>query len=133
MTDHEKILNLIENVDINDTAALDEIDRLTWFFFGGKERNVIPPHWDRQWQPYYTRSRDALKAARPDGRFGFAVPCEGNRESNKSVTGFAGVCFSEDKDSHFDTTLDYDPLPTEELAELHAIIQAEVWERENND
>lgn len=131
MKDHELILKLIEEVDPADTARLDDIDEKVRFFIDGFKR----PHpeiigesayiihtygWDE-----YTRSRDALKAIRPKGweiqiqSFGKKSDCWSCYITKKTDT------FTTEK--HLQSHLD--AHQTEELAELHAIIQAIAYER----
>lgn len=116
-TDAEEILSLIESVDLTDTQTLDKIDCLVWSL-------VKPPEamqFDRQWHPYYTRSRDALKGIRPnDWKWSFKTSdifrCQ--------AWGFKeGVKISK---SDFTVSAEGN---TEELAELSAIIQAIEYER----
>lgn len=57
MTDHEIILKMIETVDPDDSVKLDEIDLAVYKYIG--ELHMMLPK--------VTRSRDALKAIRPDG------------------------------------------------------------------
>lgn len=146
----KEILELIENVDPNDTDTLDEIDaRVNGFIMGAEfidfrigncKKTVawyrdIPEITNRENGkilefedgvmsiPKFSRSRDALKAIRPEGWF-FNI---GHNESN------SGGLFACSMYSHTNSPLKNSPdLPTEELAELHAIIQAIEWER-NND
>ena len=128
----QSILSLIETVEPRDTAKLDEIDMAafryvtgyTGGFEGGDERvrqrwyarcaemdPVIGPDWRPI--PQYTRSRDALKAIRPEGwEIRIFV-----RPDGKHNECFAG----QDIMSKFQ--------PTEELAELHAVLQAIEHER----
>ena len=124
------ILTMLETVQADDTAVLDEIDARYWcakngitdfemyknevfrlFLAKGIENHISK----------FTRSRDLLKLERPDGWYW-------NSGFNKSDKGF---CFSLYKDGApiFDG---YD-LPAEELAEFHAIIQAKIWILENED
>ena len=129
MTDKaKKILKLIETVDPTDTDTLDEIDALVLSFLEGvkpvgfnKERTMYEYDWGQgvNWFfasriPKYTRSRDALKSIRPRGWYLNIL--------NKGSDGCSCSMYR----------YDYTPvltLPTEELAELHAIIQAIQWER----
>lgn len=70
--------------------------------------------------PAVARSRDALKAARPEGWDLKITPIKRWKES----TSYAAKALGDD---HL-----YSPtLETEELAELHAIIQAWIWVWEN--
>lgn len=129
MKDHEIILKMIEEVDPKDTAKLDEIDGRVFCYIKEldplmKMPSVWPyPMWkDPTAQRVdYTRSRDALKAIRPEGWF-YNI---GHNESN------SGGLFACSMYSHTNSPLKNSPdLPTEELAELHAIIQAIAYERE---
>lgn len=124
MTPAEKILKMIEEVDPADSDALDEIDKRIWYFIQNKDP-IDGIRWDGQRPPRFTRSRDALKAIRPEGwRINIA-------EFNENTTF--------EKPHGFEARLLKDTfvyvisklLPTEELAELHAIIQTIEWEREN--
>lgn len=142
----QELLNMIETVDPADTARLDEIDARVWCWLGLSEcpfkelkySKMINRHYydysmsERgEWQtpPYYTRSRDALKAIRPDGWW---LPCVSvnTREGSTEPV----ICFSLEK-----TVFDGDDPSvmgtgeTEELAELHAIIQAIEYDRGQND
>jgi hypothetical protein len=133
--DAQAILKLIEEVDPADTAKLDEIDaRVEGFIrYLPAVRTTHPkePPWlieghSVRYSPKpYTRSRDALKSIRPVGYWSVAEPFSdyGGVAVGES---FEGKC--ESNGMLFDTT-DIDPLPTEELAELHAIIQAIGHER----
>lgn len=140
MNDATKILEMIEAVDPVDTDMLDEIDaRVCAFlkfhdgfkvsFAGG---SIYYRH--NSWEPesrtqllhlfdnfQYTRSRDALKEVRPVGWFFQLVPCANGK----------WMCDS----NYYEPfkAIHVHPLPTEELAELHAIIQAIQYERDQND
>lgn len=139
MTEHEKNLRMIEEVDPSDTAKLDEIDVRVWCWlnkytlenfdteyaeFTVKEREgyfsyEVDPCQD--WVSY-TRSRDALKAIRPEGWFWYAS----TYDKIRSFALHKGIINSETKEfePHFLGKL----YSTEELAELHAIIQAIAYE-----
>ncbi len=143
MTPAEKLLKMIEDVDPDDSDTLDEIDARFWCFSNGEvfekaKRKYVGSalgdcicinfyHPDAGHgngfttiREYYTRSRDVLKAARlkdwtyssHQNRKGFEYPKLG------WVVSLGSVCRSP-------------ILPTEELAELHAIIQAKEWDKEN--
>lgn len=136
MKDHEIILKMIEEVDPSDTAKLDEIDAKVELY--NLEISIARDENNRRFyvlnkgtayeskcyvaEPQqYTRSRDALKAIRPEGWF-YNI---GHNESN------SGGLFACSMYSHTNSPLKNSPdLPTEELAELHAIIQAIAYERE---
>lgn len=123
------LLKLIEAVDPSDTAKLDEIDARVacMLCFSGSEFVAVSD--SRNFYSYrmgaahisvamatvpkYTRSRDALKAIRPEGLYFFA-------RQNPS-----GRFYGDDANGDYPSPA----LPTEELAELHAIIQAIDYER----
>lgn len=140
MTEAQKILEMIKVVSPDDTVAMDEIDARMEAYLADKEysshgHKEAPPDLyvrfksgDGGWIRRYTRSRDALKAIRPEG-WTFVLRCyvpkghthaeiydcsmlrgiEAERGAAPEVKGFG--------------------LPTEELAEIHAIIQAIEYER----
>ena len=135
---HEIILNMIENVDPEDTNTLNEIDARYWCWSNDKEylshtpatvsfktkKAIIYSGGLREFKrsntyKEYTRSRDALKAIRPEAYFFRIIQHTGN--------GLFGAVL-ENKDGLFFTC---PLLSTEELAELHAIIQAKAYEKEN--
>lgn len=87
---------------------------------------AFPSKYTREYAPQYTRSRDALKKIRPEGYISGASP-----EFDSDNLKFNGFC--ESKSRFYSTMPDYDSLPTEELAELHAIIRAMEYERTQND
>lgn len=136
----EEILKLIETVDPEDSAAMDEIDARVWCWIEGLQF-VSYGRFDfwarghgRQWDKRitfngnqtvyltekYTRSRDALKAIRPEGLY-FDLSSDEK-----------GVICKFDTGALAEYTFSSLELPTEELAELHAIIQAIQWERDND-
>src|SRR5262249_23630579 len=71
----------------------------------------------------YTRSRDALKAIRPEGWF------IGNMREYASREFMCGLY----QRSSAEMEIVSGDLPTEELAELHAIVQAIEYERRNRN
>jgi hypothetical protein len=127
MTESETILKMIETADPADTMKLDEIDARVWCRLSDKRYHGTMPMWkhantivceDGTFEgPYYSRSRDALKAIRPEG-FGFDIEV--------SLIGHRCSATMPDTLNRFVAN-----LPTEELAELHAIIQAIEYERRN--
>ena len=135
MTDLDKLKALIETVDPDDTDKLDEIDARVWCYID-KTKHLL--HTDGHattinWKgdnityysnfiPKYTRSRDALKAIRPDI---FSPVCLRYNQI-MSLWEFQLFAFG----YNYKITSPF--LPTEELAELHAIIQAIAWEREQD-
>ena len=138
MSETQKILELIECVDPEDSVALDEIDERVFLFLLGDRKpraywnwkscrskddgRVSIEDWIKRGKPHkqYTRSRDALKSIRPEGwhifiyhfTIGFKAELSRDRASMKPIL-----------------TKQIKHLPTEELAELHAIIQAREYER----
>lgn len=145
MTTAKEILEMIETVDPGDSAKLDEIDarvdcdlRLSRHYLIKEWDGVVEPrricgaivaaciHSDGKIGPWakplkYTRSRDALKAIRPEDWF---VTAEWFQEEYEAV---AYRVYGHSK------RIVSVPLPTEELAELHAIIQAIAYEREQQE
>lgn len=121
------ILRMIESVDPVDTAKMDEIDARFWCWLRGiiyEEGRIglqTGKMFDRYVYPFplkYTRSRDALKAIRPEGFFSV--------DENGSKGWQAWINRPDDKNGPcFIVT----GMPTEELAELHVIIQAIAYER----
>lgn len=116
-----EILKMIETVDPADTAKLDEIDQLvlTYILDIGYRPSTQSP-----WQ--YTRSRDALKAIRPEGWE--PIGC-----NDDLIGGFSGgwkftmYNVTPFVDRRYKVSSAY--CKTEELAELHSIIQAISYER----
>lgn len=132
-----KLLKLIETVDKDDTQKLDEIDARVYLY---KERLDIPVEkllevWKGDLTKWvmYTRSRDALKAIRPDG-WVFNVKQFGLNSYHSNAFKHRDDTLKIYADTPYVTTsgLKIKSLPTEELAELHAIIQAIEWERKND-
>jgi hypothetical protein len=138
-----KILSLIETAEPGDIKTLDEIDarvhaivkgwvyKHTWTENWTYSMFTCPHNGDLSYShkhatmretpdtlsrhlPQYTRSRDALKSIRPPGR-GYSMAFYGAYTSSqfwKCEINDPNICFASRG------------LPTEELAELHAIIQA---------
>ena len=117
MNEAQKILEMIESAKPEDTATLDEIDARVWCYKNGDRFSFISLQ--VLGLPKYTRSRDALKSIRPEGF---------TDELSIYIVKRGIVVESWFKKQI--TTPKF--LPTEELAELHAIIQAIELER-NND
>ncbi len=138
---HIEILRMIEEVDLNDTAKLDEIDARVWCYLyrpdkefcgvdkyhfrykGEDQYEVSISYQDTPTLKQFTRSRDALKAIRPEGWWFSITP---NDFDKFDVVGFRQkeIMVNATRTRFF---------PTEELAELHAIIQAIAYERKNNE
>ena len=138
MTPAAKILKMIETVDPEDAEALDEIDARVFCWEDRKNYEdvvFIQKQYDLpnesglvaidDWSfdepirvvvPGYTRSRDALKAIRPEG-WCFRLINSGNTE---------WLCMYA---QYLEPNKCAKWCPTEELAELHAIIQAIEYER----
>lgn len=139
MKDYEIILKMIKEVDPNDTAKLDEIDARVTIFLHPHRDYMKHGIWNKKlwvWAynfiqdfPYrevkpYTRSRDALKAIRPEG---WKFLCGQSMQDGQNFC----VCQKIGDESHIDN--ENSILPTEELAELHAIIQSIAYERDMTD
>lgn len=121
-----ELLRLIETVDPSDTAKLNEIDYrfFCWLQEIPFTESVASGH-KRDLINRYTRSRDALKAIRPKGS---------SYECNAVMGGkfWASIYFQyamADTGDYDSTVFESFHMPTEELAELHAILQAIAWER----
>lgn len=106
MNQAQEILKMIEEVDPSDETKMDEIDLSVAKYL--KQHKI--------WIGIVTRSRDALKAIRPDGWFGM-------------IRFFGEYSVCNINHVHPFGNADSQHLPTEELAELHAIIQAIEYER----
>lgn len=133
---HSEILRLIETADPDDATRLDEIDARVWCYIKGykyhrhdkpDQRNFmyeIPPQRGLIFGSIYadgklyTRSRDALKSIRPDTGFISVV--------GSKMTGYLSTLWdaakypNQDKDGYYFSSTD---LATEELAELHCLVQ----------
>jgi hypothetical protein len=134
MTEAETILKMIESVDTADSAKLDEIDMAVEQFiqqkklqFRFRDRGDLVPafsyayddghgNWMQVIGTAYTRSRDALKEIRPEGW-----------EISMSEKG--QWCDLWKKDMKWHCVAKEINLYSEELAELHVIIQAIAFER----
>ena len=130
MTPAQTILKLIEEVSPDDTAALKEIDARVWCWLNNKTydthaifNDVVSIWFGNKGKSVhqfirYTRSRDSLKSIRPEGYF--SIDENGTKGWQASINrpddGPSGPCFI------------ITGMPTEELAELHAIIQAIEYE-----
>jgi len=124
----QEILKLIEEVDPADTEMLDSIDARVSVFINewsdykshilDYKRTKIsdPNYWGDNYKEF-TRSRDALKAIRPEG-WEYACSYTAGKWVELWKADNAWRCVAND-------------LPTEELAELHAIISAIDYERNN--
>lgn len=126
------ILKLIEEVDPSDTAKLDEIDARVWCLIHGQKYGGKNPAGDECFvngydgltptkarkARKYTRSRDALKSIRPEG-WDFRISVWPN-ELGKGRS----YVWADKGKKQFRYS-----LPTEELVELHAILQAIGYER----
>lgn len=131
MSEADKILEMIDSVDPNDRDALDEIDWRVDCFLIERKFTSVKELEDNSSLHFamggilhspekYTRDRNALKAIRPE--HWCATIDESGRDNARKWKCFL-ICFLSD----FSTTVKF--LPTEELAELHAIIQAIEYER----
>lgn len=140
MTVFRYVLSLIEKVQSNDQIdLLNEIDARVDCIIKNREYihheigkfgllsykykcDEPPPktHLGTAWcvgSPLYSRSRDALKVIR-SSEWHYSLISDG---TNKAIYFFNGECF----------TSPHSRLPTEELAELHAIIQVMEYIHQN--
>lgn len=151
MTTAQEILKLIEEVSPDDTAKLDEIDAMVYAYLklhdgfkvsvhkGGRSITYRHNSWGQEhpsvllhlFDGYQvTRSRDALKQIRPEG---WRLSVDGiawvgvETKKNISQDKFACSLLNWKRDAFVNSY----GLPTEELAELAAIIQAIEYERNN--
>lgn len=135
------ILKLIEEVAPDDTAKMDEIDARVWCYFHRRHFKAMMnnpyPKAPVRYSFYnsngllktqlvvttrkYTRSRDALKAIRPEG-YVFRVECH-------SVAMDRWSCRADKITDYIEEIRNCGWIKTEELAELHAILQAIEFER----
>lgn len=158
MAEAQTILKMIEEAAPDDTDTLDEIDARVWCFLNnipwsriGRSYDDAPYaeewfYFDKLKSPFnrtkglstkYTRSRDALKSIRPEGWVFNSRSVRGfDPYSYKFTTSGFKPVWDREKQIREDIHHIYKPglsLPTEELAELHAIIQAIDYERQNDD
>ena len=119
MSNQQTILTLLESVQPDDTAGLDEIDARVWKYLHPWSRSIDDIKADPLIEKY-TRDRNALKAIRPEGWF--PLVARSFDENTYRLYGYIMCCESGKID-----TMPF--LPTEELAELHAIIQAIAHDR----
>jgi len=145
---HEAILSMIEEVNPDDTTTLDKINILTLGYIAGADVHIIEIDYDgsvyamnalreevdlhRSYNKNeidFTRSRDALKAIRPEGWY------LDHAGISYAQGGFSCTLWrGKDKELIYsDPFLNPKKVGTEELAELHAIIQAIAYERSQND
>ena len=143
-----EILKLSEAVDHSDSAKLDEIDARVWCYL---RRYTYRPHGKVDTYNFtyeippmralhiksindndagrYTRSRDALKDIRKGG---WAYFMNTVHTDHGLIIGYhCVIAFASDEvfESPYDASTP--ALKTEELAELHAIIQSLEFERKN--
>ena len=129
-----ELLGMIESANHMDSKVLNELDARAACLFQNKEYDRHTSGWVGKPVAFfkvkdpvsdfdclgtvlsYSRSRDALKAARPEGYKTFQITYTVSDQY---------ICFA---GRRFDMV----PLATEELAEFHAIVQAwiYVWENE---
>lgn len=123
---YKSLLNDIENVNPEDSMKLKRIEENFHRFLHGSVRPVIEEYRIKQ----VTNSRDALKDVRPHGWYPIGFGKCGYGESEIGMGAF-GFVFSLYKPDPFrqDGFVKSKYLPTEELAELHAIVQAIAYER----
>jgi hypothetical protein len=129
----KELLKLIEEVNVNDFRTLDFIDVKFDCLLENNEIEVVDGEMTidgnfvfQEDFPQYTRSRDALKAIRPEG---WAFTVSMNENGDSLAQAFKGCNRNAPADVELRSPLEN--RLTEELAELHAIIQALIWEAEN--
>lgn len=129
----QDILKMIEEVDPNDTAKLDEIDARVWCFLNNRAFHGMTDKGQFYYNLHYplsmahpkegiieyARSRDTLKAIRPEGWHYFIDSRGGCKLWSVDCT----------RPEFHAQNNNCGMLRTEELAELHAIIQAIDFER----
>lgn len=155
MREVETILKMIETVDPADTAKLDEIDARVWCYLEGATFGKTAQHGGQVWclkdgpgfpdggkwydmdhhyidkdawdhgrvNHHFTRSRDALKAIRSEGwivGICLKIKPKGYCAGLYKISGKTDIAIEQ-----------LESLPTEELAELHAIIQAIEYDRQH--
>ncbi len=143
MTEAKKILEMVENVSPDDTDTLDEIDALSTIYALGWRRKIDKSNSDAEyWESprcegiyfsspkSFTRSRDALKSIRPT--IGSTMNSGFLYELISTVSSDWVCSLKTSVHDELSTTFESKILPTEELAELHAIIQAIEWTRQND-
>src|SRR5665213_267881 len=136
-----EILSMIETVSPDDVAKLDQIDARVWCYLNDDGGNIVFVGKEKFGYTYafgddfgvdsgiyntdekqYTRSRDELKKIRPQG-WCFDLDSYYNHPAGKVL--FDCSC---DK-INYEDCLQTPAFLTEELAELHCIIQAIEYER----
>lgn len=126
------LLKMIEAVEPSDTAMMDEIDFMVNAYaeclpsvcetlINSPRREQLIKRYVGNEKRQYTRSRDALKKIRPEG---WAWKVTDHFDCQERAGGSASA-FCHAKHPNINTPV----LPTEELSELHAIIQAIAHER----
>lgn len=137
MTEAQKILEMIEAADPADTAMMDEIDARAWCwlkgieYFGygfqtgdlGEPEMYLLDH-NHKYPMRVTTSRDALKSIRPEGW----IICYMNQDWYVDGS-YTYTRIGMKKLMSRGIGVQSKALETEELAELHAIIQAIEYER----
>ena len=113
MTDAPAILQLIASADRSDTAMLAAIDQKTLDLVRAYDPSAFAYF---QIAPAFTRSQDARHAIVPEGYAAYAEP--------DMHGGFAGYCFTTSDPLAWNFQSYLSRGATEDLAALHAIIQA---------
>lgn len=126
----QEILKLIESVDPADEKMMDEIDACVYCLIN-RRSSGLEKYYIGNAVPQYTRSRDALKAIRPEGWHFKINSCYGCDQflKDKKWDNAYWCILTKKINNQLLTMENNEPLPTEELAELHAIIQATEHER----
>ena len=128
----KQMLEMIEDVDPEDTDKLDEIDAMVHILkcVPSVQEEIIASdgsieswiYYRLKWKddPAYTRSLDAIKKIQPNGWM-----------IKEYITWVTGECYIRLSNGLDGKQLYSKTLPTEELARLHAVLQAIEWERNN--
>lgn len=111
------ILHLIESVDPTDTDALDNVDKRFYYYLFPVDKTQPPGRGPSYDIPEFTRSRDALKAVRDE----HLPEWKWYASSNAGLHSFVL------HDGDHNNEMLGEVRSTECLAELHAIIQAIEW------
>lgn len=119
MTEAQKILSLIESVDPNNDVLTNQINVAVQLYLDQIETLAKHGWWVMKGSKSYTESRDILKAIRPDG-WDFEWRNYG-KINNELLVRYAAIC----PEKHFVSP----KMTSEELAELHVIIQSIAYER----
>lgn len=131
MSEAQTILKMIEEVDPDDGSAMHDINKEVMFYtlMPSNEKLIRRGILDGPYPDNYTRSRDALKSIRPKVLYNIGMITTFTPPEEPQYQ-FIFYIMKEDHTWIEDEIRGWGA--TEELAELHAIIQAIEWERTND-